>query len=306
MAGVASLSPKASVVTTAVEHTAVLTAAKQLEHAGHPIHIAPVDSEARLDIAQAISLASEGGLVAAMAANSEVGTITDLEGLSGGLKERFGDGRPRLFTDAVQALGRIPVDLPAWGVDYASFSAHKIGGPCGIGFLFRKQGTPLEPLLWGGGQEGGLRAGTENVAGIVAASVAVEFAVLEQAEYAGRTSKLLMRLWQQLVDNIPGIVLNGPELQAHDRLPNTLNVRLPSTEGPVLVTKLDLLGLQASAGSACASGSLEPSTVLQAMGQTDQEARSGLRLSLGRTSTEKDINTAVDILSKSVGRERNS
>ncbi|HPF12952.1 MAG TPA: cysteine desulfurase family protein [Planctomycetota bacterium] len=307
LGGLASLGPKARLVTTSVEHAAVLTPARELERQGVAVERIAVDPMGRLDLDAFQAAVGAHSLAAAMAANSEVGTLTDLEALVGALRAKFRPSdRVLVFTDAVQALGRVPVDLRAWNVDLAAFSAHKVGGPTGVGVLFRKQGTALEPRLMGGGQEGGLRAGTENVPGIVAASIAIELAVREQAEFALRTAELVGKLFLLLREEVPGVVLNGLPLDSTDRLPNTLNVRLPNQEGQVLVTKLDLLGLQASAGSACASGSLEPSPVLKAMGQSDQEARSGLRLSLGRESCEQDIHTAVDILSKTVGHRRNS
>jgi cysteine desulfurase len=244
-------------------------------------------------------------MIAVMAANNETGNVTDLERLTGLLEESFGAKRPLLFTDAVQALGRLPLRLHAWGVDLAAFSAHKVGGPLGMGLLYRKQGTPLEPRQWGGGQESGLRAGTENVPGIVSTSIAIELAVKEQVAYAEHTRGLLLHAWQQLVEKVPGIRCNGPQVQSEMRLPNTINLLLPNTEGQVLITRLDLMGLQASAGSACASGSLEPSHVLKALGLNDQEARAGLRLSWALTTPISVINTAVEILSKTSASGRN-
>ncbi len=306
MGGMGGLGPGASLVTSPVEHAAVLTAAKELQHRGCEVQYARVDRAARLDTEHLLDVLTGGGMLALMAANSEVGTVYDLSAVNEGMQERFADRKPLFFTDAVQALGRIPIDLVGWGVDLAAFSAHKIGGPMGIGVLYRRAGTALEPRLFGGGQEGGLRAGTENVAGIYSASIAIELAVQEQGNFAERSLELTCQLWQQLVENVVDIRINGPQVHEPDRLPNTLNVRLNGVEGQVLVTKLDLLGLQASAGSACASGSVEPSPVLRAMGFNDADARSGLRLSLGRDTNEKDINTAVEILSKTTRAARNS
>jgi cysteine desulfurase len=186
-------------------------------------------------------------------------------------------------------------------VDYASFSAHKVGGPVGVGVLWRRSGAPLDPLHTGGGQEAGLRAGTEDVAGIAAAAVAIEHAVREQPEYARRTGALARELWSDLVHAMPTLALVGPpldegEIERGHRLPNTLCIRCPETDGKVLVTRLDLLGIEASAGSACASGSVEPSHVLRAMGYDDDAARSGLRLTLGRDTSRTACKQVVDLI----------
>ena len=297
LGGMGSLEPDARLITTTVEHPAVLEALRAIRGADQGVEQVEVGGDGHVDLEALVKACQPGDMLAAMAANNEIGNVTDLAKLSGLLDHAFAGQRPLFFTDAVQALGRIPVCLREWGVDLASFSAHKVGGPQGVGLLYKKQGTPLEPRQWGGGQEGGLRAGTENVAGIVSASVAVELAVKEQESYAIHTSALLLHLWQQLVEKVPGILRNGPQLQDPMRLPNTLNLLLPHTDGQVLVTRLDILGLQASAGSACASGSLEPSHVLKAVGLSDQQARAGLRLSLALSTTKTVINSAVDILS---------
>jgi cysteine desulfurase len=298
LGGMASLSPGARLITTSVEHPAVLEAVRPLEAAGTVVERVGVQASGHVDLEQLVETCRPGDMLATMAANNEIGTITDLKALSGRLEHTFGSQRPLFFTDAVQALGRIPVRLKDWGVNLAAFSAHKVGGPPGVGLLYRKQGTPLEPRQWGGGHEGGLRAGTENVPGIVSASIAIELAVKEQEAYAEHTRELLIHLWQQLVEKIPEVRCNGPQVQDPLRLPNTLNLQLPQTEGLVLITRLDLLGLQASAGSACASGSLEPSHVLKALGMSDQQARAGLRISLALTTTKSVINSAVEILSR--------
>ncbi|MFT4647103.1 MAG: cysteine desulfurase [Planctomycetota bacterium] len=298
LGGMASLSPGARLITTSVEHPAVLEAVRPLEAAGTVVKRIGVQTSGHVDPEQLVEACQPGDMLATMAANNEIGTITDLAALSARLEHTFGSQRPLFFTDAVQALGRIPVRLKDWGVDLAAFSAHKVGGPPGVGLLYRKQGTPLEPRQWGGGHEGGLRAGTENVPGIVSASIAMELAVKEQETYAEHTRELLIHLWQQLVENIPEVRCNGPQVQDPLRLPNTLNIHLPQTEGLVLITRLDLLGLQASAGSACASGSLEPSHVLKALGMSDQQARAGLRISFALTTTKSVINSAVEILSR--------
>ena len=232
--------------------------------------------------------------MAIQAANSETGTVQDLPAVRAALH-----GTP-LLVDAVQALGKIPIDLSGWGADLAGFSAHKVGGPAGVGVLVRRPGRGLEPLLVGGGQEEGLRAGTEGIAAIHAASIAIELAVEELEHGTRRASELCGLLWSELRAAIPGVLCNGRPRALPADSPNTLNVALPEGDGRVLVTRLDLMGLRASAGSACSSGSLEPSPVLVAMGQERDRARRGLRLSCGRTTTtHSDIHRAVEILRES-------
>ena len=300
-----ALAPGAPLVTSAIEHSSVLEPARRLAREGHTWHCASVDAAGLIDAEQVAGLAlapSRGpsGLVSVMAANNEVGTVQPLEDLSRRLRSSPGPS-PLLHTDAVQALGRLEVPLRAWGVDLASFSAHKLGGPQGVGALYLRAGVALRGQLLGGGQELGLRAGTENVAAIVAASYAFELAVTEWADFAKRSAHLAGGLWDGLRAAFPEARLMGPPIDSPRRLPGTLSVVLPRVDGKVLVTRLDLGGLEASAGSACASGSLEPSHVLLAMGVDDRHARSGLRLSIGRDTTPEDIQQAVDIVRKTCG-----
>ena len=286
-------------VTTAVEHMSVLGPAGFLEQRGHPVVRVGVDAQGTPDLERLISAAEDpqNVLVSVMAANNEVGSLGPLLELGGALAEFPPELRPILHTDAVQALGKVECPLESWGVDLASFSAHKLGGPLGVGILVRRHGLHLHPRLHGGGQEHELRPGTENVPAIAGAALAVELAVQEQSEYALRTSSLLNVFWQEVRTALPEVRLAGPELDAA-RLPNTINLRLPGADGRVLVTRLDLEGLEASAGSACASGSLEPSHVLLAMGRSREDARAGLRISLGRTTTAEDVRASVDILQR--------
>jgi cysteine desulfurase len=235
-------------------------------------------------------------LVSVMAANNEVGSLGPLAEIGEALRAIPAPDRPLFHTDAVQALGRIPVDLAGWSVDLASFSAHKLGGPLGCGVLVRRSGVPIEAILHGGGQETELRPGTENVPAIVAGALAIELAVAERKEFARRSQTLASTLWREVRGALPEACLHGPPIDSTERLPNTVNFSLPGVDGRVLVTRLDLEGLETSAGSACASGSLEPSHVLLAMGLGEERARAGLRLSFGRTTSVKDIHRAVDIL----------
>jgi cysteine desulfurase len=299
--------PSSGLVTSAIEHAAVLGVADHLERAGRSVARVGVDREGFVDVEALIARAAALGVVSVQAANSEIGTLQPLEEIGSRLQD-LGKSRAPFHVDAVQALGRIPVRLKAWGADLAAFSAHKLGGPTGVGVLWRRMGVPLSPALHGGGQESGLRPGTENVPAICAAALAIELAVREQRDYAERTRRLCHSFWEQLRAVVPGVVLNGPPMDTAEsetrRLPNTVHFTAPqvaphtgqSIDGRILVARLDLEGLEVSSGSACASGSLEPSHVLLALGHTPERARAGLRVSLGRDSSAEDVHTAVDIL----------
>lgn len=304
LAGVVRASgPGRGLVTCAVEHSAVLAAADRLEREERPVHRLAVDATGRVAPEQVeAALGPAVSLVSIQAANNELGTLQPVPEI-GELLARRGRTRPALHADAVQALGRIPLAPIRAAADLLSFSAHKVGGPPGVGVLVRRLGQHLEPLLGTGSQEGGLRPGTEPVAAIAAAALAIELAVREQSEYAARTERLCASLWHQLSLSIPGVQFNGPAIGSR-RLPNTLNVTLPGVESRTLVARLDLEGLEASAGSACASGSLEPSHVLLALGHAPERARGALRLSFGRESGEQDVHNAVDILRRTISPPR--
>ncbi len=289
---------KSSLVTSAVEHSSVRETAFALERRGHPLAIVGVDREGLVDAGEVVRAAATSGaaLVSIMGANNEVGACMPIESIATARDRSW-----LLHSDLVQALGRRELPLGPNGVDLASFSCHKLGGPVGVGVLFRRRGVTLEPLMQGGGHEGGLRPGTENVAGIVAAALSIELAVRERTGHAARLAELAGALWSELHAALPNIALVGPKLDSTARLPGTLSVLAPHVDGKVLVTRLDLAGLELSAGSACASGSLEPSHVLRAMNYSDDEARAALRLSLGRSTTLEDVHSAVDILRRTLG-----
>lgn len=288
---------------TPVEHSAVLETAASLKARGVPLLWIPVDDAGRPQIPWLLERCRElpVALATVMAANNELGTLADLRALGAGLRQL--GAPPRMHVDAVQALGRIPIALDDWGADLASFSAHKVGGPPGVGVLYKRQGLSLTPQQFGGGQEAGLRPGTEDVAGIAAAALAIDLAVAERAENAARLQRLTRGLWERLSAVLPQAQLLGPPIDAPDRLPNTLSVLLPGIDGKVSLMRLDLEGLEVSAGSACASGSIEPSHVLRALGFDDALARSALRLSLSPNNTEAECQHAVDILSTVFGDE---
>jgi len=295
-----------SLLISAVEHSSVRQAAEALERRGVAVARAAVDREGRVIVEEVARLAAapDCRLVSVMTANNEVGTVMPMARIGVAL-ERGGANRPLWHTDAVQALGRVPLELSEWGVDLASFSAHKRGGPLGVGFLVLQSArarTGAAPLLFGGDQESGWRAGTENVPAIGAAALAVELAVGEREECATRLRELLDELWSGLSSLHSGIRLCGPPHDALDRLPNTLTLLLDGVDGHAIVARLDLEGVAASVGSACSSGALEPSHVLQAMGFSVNEARRGLRLSLGRDTTLEDIHIAVETLRRTLRR----
>ena len=293
--------PPAGLLTTPLEHPSVLETARSMEEAGYELVLAEVDAEGRIDAHATAALAERHGvrLVSVMAANNEIGVVSPLEDLGAALA-RLGDARPRFHVDAVQWLGRGPFTPRAWQADLVSLSAHKVGGPLGVGVLIARGATPLAPILTGGGQEAGLRSGTENAPALAAAALAIEMAVCERAQSVERIGALTRSLWTELHAAFPDARLLGPPIDAPDRLPNTLNVSFADVDGRALVARLDMAGLEASAGSACASGSLEASHVLLALGLDEERARAGLRLSLGWNSCSQDVHNAVDILRKNI------
>jgi cysteine desulfurase len=209
--------------------------------------------------------------------------------------------RVPFFTDAVQALGRIPVDVRTLGVDFLSLSGHKLHGPKGVGALYVRRGTRIAPLLYGGEQEGGRRSGTTNVPGVVGLGKACELAARDLAAHAARMKTLRDRLEAGLRERLPDLVVHGhPAL----RLPNTLLAGFPGVEGESLLMNLDLLGIAVSTGSACNAGSLRPSHVLTAMGRTPEEAHAAIRFSLGRGTTAEEIERTLDAVAVAVARLR--
>ena len=277
------------IVTTAIEHPCVLESSRRLESQfGFEVIYLPVDDAGIVDMeSYKKALEKKPLLVSIMAANNEIGTIQDIKTLCS-MAHEVG----ALFhTDAVQAAGKIPVDFKDWGVDYATLSAHKIYGPKGIGALYIKERTPIEPLIRGGHQEHGLRAGTYNGPAIAAFGYAAELAGKELAEYVSHTSKLRQQLKDGLLKAIPGIRINGHETKV---LPNTLNVSFPGAEGEAILLYLDLLGVAASTGSACASASLDPSHVLMATGLGPELAHGSIRFSFGKYNTPEEVNFVLE------------
>lgn len=277
-------------VVSAIEHHAVLHAARFLQTQGVEVEILPVDREGRVDQDELRrALAQHTTLVSILHANNEIGTIQDVARLC-----KIVDEHGALFhTDAVQTFGMLPIHVGGIGCDLLSMSAHKMYGPKGVGALYIRSGTPVSPLIVGGAQEREKRAGTENVAGIVGFGKAVELAMLDREEEAARLTALCHRFIADLEDRIPGIVLNGP----HDgRLPNNINVSIPGIDGPALLMNLDRAGIAASSGAACSSGSIEPSHVLEAIGLPPDLAAAGIRFSLGRSTSEGHLDHTVEAI----------
>jgi cysteine desulfurase len=258
-----------------------------------------VDAEGVVDLdALASALGPETVLVSIMLANNEVGTLQPLEEA---LRITRQGSRALFHTDAVQALGKVPLNLEELGVDMASFAAHKVGGPKGSGALYVRRKTALEPVLHGGGQERDLRSGTPNVAGIVGMAAAAEIAAGEVPEEAARLTQLRDRLQEGMLAAIGGVKVNGAGAA---RVPGTVNVCIDGVEGESLLLMLDARGIAASSGSACTSGSLEPSHVLMAMGVRPELAHGSLRLSLGRATTAEDVDAVLEVLPPVVERLR--
>jgi cysteine desulfurase len=297
--GVVGAGHRAGIVTTAIEHASVLETARALAAAGTPLTVVPVDGEGRVLAADVVAAASAASvLVSVGLANGEVGVLAPVAGIAAGLS----GSDAWVHTDAAQAAGRIPVDVRALGVDLLSLSAHKMGGPPGAGALWVGPRVRLAPQLLGGPQERGRRAGTENVAALVGFGVAARLARAEAPAAAAAASALIERLWVGLRRLLPDVVLNGPA--SGPRLPNTLNVSVPGCRGESLMVLLDLAGIAVSVGSACAAGAAEPSHVLVAMGRDGEAARSGLRLSVGPTTTAADIDRVLAVLPGCVAQVR--
>jgi cysteine desulfurase NifS len=278
------------IITTTIEHPAVLATCRFLESLGYRVTYLVVDRDGRVapDRLEA-ALDAETILVSVMMANNEVGTIQPIAELAA-----VAHARDVLFhTDAVQAVGKIPVDIEELDVDLLSLSAHKFNGPKGVGALYVRRGVELAPLIHGGKQEGGVRGGTENVASIVGMGKAAQLARQSLAS-AEAMRRLRDRLEAGIRARVLGAVVNG---HPTDRLPNTLNVTLPGLRGESLVTSLDQKGISLSSGSACKAGSPDPTHVLLAMGRSDDEAHCSLRLSLSHATTEDEVDRTLQALS---------
>jgi cysteine desulfurase NifS len=277
------------VITSAIEHPAILATCRFLSRIGLRVTVLPVDRDGRVDPEALAAVLDDSTLVVSIQlANNETGTIQPIAQLAA-----LAHARGALFhTDAVQAAGKVPIDVEALGVDLLTLSAHKLHGPKGVGALYVRKGIVLEPLVHGGRQEHGLRAGTENVAGIAGMGAAASLALQSLAE-APRIASLRDRLEEGVLALVPGARRNGP---TEERLPNTSSLTLPGLRGEALVVALDQHGVALSSGSACKAGSPDPTHVLLAMGRTAEEAHCSVRFSLTRETTEEDIDAALAAL----------
>jgi cysteine desulfurase len=288
------------IVTSAAEHHAVLSVSEHQEQMGHPVHVLPVDRHGVVERdALEAALSRNPVLVSLMYANNEVGAIAPLQEIAAQVHA----AGALLHTDAVQCLGKMPVDVNALGVDLMTLTAHKVYGPKGIGLLYIRNGTAWNPLLQGGGQERGRRPGTENVALAVGFARAVELAAGRVDEESKRLSMMRDALERRLLEEFPALVLNSTCVP---HLPNILNVSFDSKQmpmqGELLIVNLDLAGIAASSGSACTSGSVQPSHVLTAMGRDAATAVASVRFSFGRMNEPENVENVVSALKTAVTR----
>lgn len=287
-------------VTTSVEHQAVLGPCEHLRAAGADVALAGVDGEGRLLLdALARTVGPETALVSVMLANHDTGVVQPVAEVAG-LARAAG---ALVHTDAVQAAGKLPIDVDALGVSLLSLSSHKLHGPKGAGALYVRRGVTVRPLVHGGRQERTLRPGTENVPAVVGFGKACELARSRLAADAAHLRELRDRFEQALMARVQGCEVNG-SVSAGARLPNTSNLAFAGVDAEALTVRLDLLGMAASRGSACSAGDPAPSHVLLAMGQSAARARSAVRFSFGRTTAANDIDRAVELVAAAVQKLR--
>ncbi len=282
---------KKKIISTPIEHPSVMNTLAYLETQGAVVEFCPVDDKGRVQLAELEKLVDEDTfLVCCILANNETGVIQDIKAVTKIAREHGA----LVLTDCVQALGKIPIDVHAWDVDYASFSAHKLYGPKGIGALYVKQGSPFAPFLHGGHQESGLRAGTESIHNIVGFGAACQ-EVDKLLKHAEQVRALKGQLIQRFKEAKPDCVINSPEADS-ECLPNTLSISFPGVENSGLMGILDYRGISVSAGSACSTGEDAPSHVLKAIGLSDQAARETIRISLGHETTARDIQYTAQVV----------
>ncbi|MCK4765635.1 MAG: cysteine desulfurase NifS [Candidatus Aminicenantes bacterium] len=286
------------IITSQIEHPAILKTCKHLEKNGFEVTYLPVDKNGFVNPEHLIeSIKDTTILISIMHANNEIGTIQPIKELAA-----IAHGKGVLFhTDAVQSTGKIPVDVKELDVDLMSFSSHKIYGPKGVGGLYKKAKVKITPIIFGGGHEKGLRAGTENIHGIVGMGKAAELALLEMAQEEKTLRALRDRLQKEILAKIPEVIVNG---DTDKRLYNTLNVSIKYIEGESILAMLDQQGFALSSGSACSSKSLDPSHVLLAIGLKHEDAHGSLRISLGKYNTAEDVEKLIEALPPVVERLR--
>lgn len=286
------------IITSSIEHMSVINTCKELTKQGFEVTYLPVDKFGVVDLeALKNELTSRTILVSIMYANGEIGTIEPIKEIS-----EIVHGRGALLhVDAVAAVGQVPIDVEAEGIDLLSLSSNDIYGPKGVGALYLRSGVRIVPIIQGGGQERGLRSGTENLPGIVGMGKAAEIIKEEMKDESQRLVKLRDRFIRGILDNIPFSFLNGHPTK---RLPNNVNVRFSFIEGEALILSLDMEGVACSSGSACTSKTLEPSHVLLATGLKHEEAHGSLLFTLGRQNAEEDVDYVLSLLPRIVKRLR--
>ena len=287
-----------AVVSTPIEHKAVLAAVDEIEAEGGTARLVTVNANGVVDMASFnAALADDVALCSVMWVNNEIGTVQDIASLAASAK-----ARGALFhTDGVQALGKVPIDTRAIPVDYLSISGHKVGAPKGIGALYVRRGAPITPLLYGGTQDRGRRPGTENVAMSIGFARAVELAVEEREAECARLQRLRDELETALLARIPDAVIHG---RGATRAPHVLNISVPGTDSESMLMALDLQGVACSAGSACQSGSIDPSHVLTACGVRHDLATASVRLSLGSLSTDAHVARVAELFPALITKAR--
>ena len=289
---------KRHIVTTRVEHPAIKNLYEQYGKNGYRVTVVPVNGDGRLDEeALLASLSDDTAVVSIMWANNETGVINPIDALA----REINDRGIVFHTDAVQAVGKIPIDLSRTGVDLLSMSAHKFHGPKGIGALYIRKGTKFKPMVVGGHQEGGRRAGTENVPGIIGMGKACQLAGKHLGDVGTRVRELRDRLENALLQDVPRSMANGGRAE---RLPNTTSIAFEYVEGEAILLMMNEHGICASSGSACTSGSLEPSHVLRAMGVPFTAAHGSIRYSLSHYTTAEEIDYIVDAMPPIIARLR--
>ena len=297
LSAVEALPERKEIITTVVEHPAILEVCEHLERRGYTIHRLPVDNQGRLDLDHYQSLLSESvALVSVMWANNETGTVFPVQTMATMAKEKG----VLFHTDGVQAVGKFPIHLASSDIDMLSFSGHKIHAPKGVGALYVKRGSRFRPLLRGGHQERGRRAGTENAAGIVGLGMACELAEVHMP-IMSHLAELRDELQAGLLEKVPCSIITG---DIANRTPNTLNIAFEYIEGEAILLMLNQLGIAASSGSACTSGSLEPSHVMRAMSIPYTAAHGSVRFSLSRYTRQKEIDYVLEKLPPVIERLR--
>ncbi|MCL0107646.1 cysteine desulfurase [Peptococcaceae bacterium] len=288
------------IITTAVEHHSVLTTCKRLANEGFELTILPVDKYGTVSVQDVVNAVTDKTiLVSIMHANNEIGSIMPIAEIGKALKKL--SNKIIFHTDAVQSIGKLPVNVDDLNVDILTISAHKIYGPMGVGAMYLRQGTWWQPIMYGGGQERRRRPGTENAPGIIGFGKAIELAMERQKEYVERLTRLRDKLVKMVFDRIPDVILNG---HPTNRLPGHVSLCIKYIESEALMLYLNMQGIAVSSGSACTSVSPEPSHVLAAIGVSREDANSAIRITLGKDNTDEEVERFVEALADIVSKLR--